>query len=132
MKKLIFMTFLSMAVMLSISAQENSNNQIQEKTKTGEQAKTQPATHGQTVSTVAKETPSGPGKGQTVSAEAKTNGVAEKAENQQNKEAKDQAKTNKTPKAKNPNAKGTNGARPATAGNHAPKVGPKSLAPGKK
>lgn len=134
MKKLIFTTFLSLAMMISMTAQvaDTTHAQTKEKTKTSEQVKTHTANHGQAVSTVAIETPSGSDKGQTVSTEAKTQGVAQKAENQKNKETKSQAKTNETPKAKNPNAKGIKGARPASTDNHIPTGGPKAVAPGKK
>ena len=93
----------------SLSAQETDNPQKEQKEKqVKEQTQLQKEkqdTHGQTVSQVAKETPSGPGKGEVVSAAARSNSEAKKASKTKAKKAK------KDKKAKAPNERphGENG-----------------------
>lgn len=96
MKKEILTAALSLAISISVAAQENSQVQRQNKERTEKKEQTQnqeankSAEQGQTVSTVARETPSGPGKGDVVSSQAKQKGESKKAEKQAIRETKKQ------------------------------------------
>lgn len=82
---------------ITLSAQEATEVQMQKENQKKEQTRIQKDkqdNQGQTVSTVAKETPSGPGKGQVVSQTAQAKKDAKKA----NKEAKKANKVNKVSK----------------------------------
>ncbi len=113
MKKLVLLTIAAFVASITLSAQEVSEPQkkqkeVQKKEQTQLQ-KGKQDTHGQTVSTVAKETESGPGKGQVVSQTAKTNGEMKKA-GKAEKDNKVKAK-GKVKEGEKNKAKGT-GARP--------------------
>ncbi len=121
MKKLVLLTIAAFVASITLSAQEvteaqKKQKEEQKKEQKKEQTQVQKEkqdTHGQTVSTVAKETESGPGKGQVVSQTAKTNGEMKKA-GKADKENKGKAKGKAKEGEKN-KAKGT-GARPEGMG----------------
>ncbi len=90
MKRLVILIVVAFIASLTLSAQQVTGTQKQKEKQTKEQTRVQKEkqdNHGQTVSTVAKETPSGPGKGQVVSQTAKSNKEAKKVK-KVNKEKK--------------------------------------------
>lgn len=130
MKKLALLTILAIFASFSISAQEVKDNQNKQKDKqVKEQTQLQKEkqnTQGQTVSQVAKETLSGPGKGEIVSSVASSKSEAKKASKIKGKKEKKA----KAPKERqdNKNAdiqKGPHNARPKASGNKAGMGGPK-------
>jgi hypothetical protein len=93
MKKIISVAALALSISVIMNAQPTGNNRRmnQENTHQREQKSVRVNTgaeqHGSAVSTAAKETPSGPGKGEIVSTQAKSQGEAKKAGKQLNKES---------------------------------------------
>jgi hypothetical protein len=136
MKRLALLTIVAILASFSLSAQEVSKEQKEKEVKqTKEQTQVQKDkqdTHGQVVSQIAKETPSGPGKGEVVSGTARSKSEAKKAAKAEEKKAKKEKKV-KAPKERpiHENGaiqKGPRNTRPDAAGKEAGKGGAK---PGK-
>ena len=137
MKKLALITVLAIFASFSLSAQEGNESlnkekekQVKEQSRDQNQVKKEKQdTHGQVVSQVAKETPSGPGKGQVVSATASSKSEGKKGLKEKGKKEK-KIKAPKEPRD-NQNGevqKGPRDTRPDAAGREAGSVGAK---PGK-
>lgn len=87
-----FVLIASLLITAMLAAQEvkpvQEQNQVKNKTQQKEQVKQD--NHGQAVSQTAKTTESGPGKGEIVSQQAKTQGETKQAENAERVSAKNQ------------------------------------------
>jgi len=121
MKKIALFSIVAIFCSLGLSGQELKNEQKEKQIKEKKEIRNEkPATQGQVVSTVAKETPSGKGKGEVVSTAAGSKNEAKKAVNTNDKKAKKGKKakaTRERPVDENAEIqKGPRGTRPDTAG----------------
>lgn len=107
MKKHVLLTGIVFLITVSLTAQEVKSELTKDKTQTHKKDQVmttiKSTNHGQTVSDVAKNTESGPGKGEIVSATAKTNGESNQQDNQDKKDKKDK-KDKSSAKNKSTNA----------------------------